>query len=58
LEQKDKDEGDKARLDIEDFEQVYEMTSAFKEYLQSVSGLNESERARVELARNDGFQDV
>ncbi|KAH8198581.1 hypothetical protein TruAng_007262 [Truncatella angustata] len=53
----DKEEGDKACLEREDFEKVCEMTGAFKKYLQSVSGFDEAQRARNDLARNDQFAD-
>ncbi|KAK8097681.1 uncharacterized protein PG998_013167 [Apiospora kogelbergensis] len=50
------EDGEKACLDWEDFENVCRMTGAFKGYLQSVHhGDDEAQRARNELARNDAF---
>jgi hypothetical protein len=53
LEEKEADA--KACLEREDFEKVCEMTGAFQKYLNSVSGLDESQRARSDQARNDAF---
>ncbi|XEV04991.1 hypothetical protein FSHL1_010278 [Fusarium sambucinum] len=49
----DKEEGDKACLEREDFQQVCEMTGAFKNYLESLNDADESRRARMDLARLD-----
>ncbi|RFN54455.1 p-loop containing nucleoside triphosphate hydrolase [Fusarium flagelliforme] len=49
----DKEEGDKACLEREDFQQVCEMTGAFKKYLKSLSGFDEAERALNDEARKD-----
>ncbi|KAL1854480.1 hypothetical protein Daus18300_011401 [Diaporthe australafricana] len=46
---------EKACLEEEDFAKVCEMTGAFKRYLQSISGQDESGRARSDQARNDNF---
>lgn len=51
----DKEPDAKASLEREDFEKVCEMTGAFRKYLNSVSGLDESGRARIDQARNDAF---
>lgn len=46
---------EKACLEEEDFAKVCEMTGAFKHYLHSISGRDESMRARSDQARNDSF---
>ncbi|KAG6356461.1 hypothetical protein INS49_015849 [Diaporthe citri] len=46
---------EKACLEEEDFAKVCEMTGAFKHYLRSISGRDESMRVRSDQARNDGF---
>ena len=53
--QEEKEEDEKACLEREDFEQVREMSQAFKGYLKSLSGLDEAQRARSDMARNDEY---
>ncbi|KAK8054425.1 hypothetical protein PG996_013726 [Apiospora saccharicola] len=55
VQRENKEDGDKASLDWEDFEKVCRMSDAFKGYLQSVHGADESERAIRDVARNDAF---
>lgn len=50
-EKKNKKEDERAILEEQDFEQVCEMSASFKEYLVSMSGRDEVERARVEGSR-------
>ncbi|TVY86811.1 ATPase family AAA domain-containing protein 3B [Lachnellula willkommii] len=52
----DKEPGEKASLELEDFEKVCEMTGAFKEYLTSLTGLDEAGRSKLDQSRNDSFQ--
>lgn len=54
----DKEEGDKACLEREDFQQVCEMTGAFKKYLKSLSGgFDEAGRALNDEARIDNLKE-
>lgn len=55
-EETDKEEGDRARLEPDDFEKVYEMTRDFKDYMDSISGADESGRARQARERNDAYE--
>ncbi|KAK8115439.1 hypothetical protein PG984_011941 [Apiospora sp. TS-2023a] len=56
VQSENKEDGDKASLDWDDFEKVCRMTGAFKGYLQSVhDGADESQRAFRDVARNDAF---
>lgn len=54
-EAEDKEEGDKPRLEQEDFEKVCEMSRDFKDYLNSISAADEAGRAKVARERNDEF---
>ena len=56
LQEENKEEGEKARLEQEDFEKVYEMNSDFKEYMDSISGTDESGRAKQARERNDEYR--
>lgn len=49
----DKEEGDKAMLDREHFEEVCAMTTHFKDYLKRVHKEDEQERAIRAKNRND-----
>ncbi|KAI1337703.1 hypothetical protein F5Y15DRAFT_408041 [Xylariaceae sp. FL0016] len=49
----DEDKPDKVELEIDDFDQVCEMTVDFKQYLDGVHGADEKERAFKERARAD-----
>lgn len=52
----DNEEGAKPLLMKGDFQKVYEMTRDFKDYLYSVSGADESARAKQARERNDEYQ--
>ncbi|KAG6358093.1 hypothetical protein INS49_013977 [Diaporthe citri] len=57
LQLEDKEEGEKASLEDQDFARVCEMTIAFQGYMTSVHGGDESRRARNERIRDDKFKD-
>jgi hypothetical protein len=52
--QTDKEPGDRAQLEEEDFSNVCDMAGAFRNYLKDVAmGLDEDQRAANERSRND-----
>lgn len=55
LKPEEREEGEKASLEEEDFARVCEMTMAFQRYMDSVHGGNEAKRARIHGIRNDAF---
>lgn len=57
LKPEDKEEGEKASLEDQDFAKVCEMTIAFQGYMTSVHGMDEIKRARNERIRDDKFKD-
>lgn len=57
LNPEDKDEGEKASLEDQDFAKVCEMTIAFQGYMTSIHGGDEARRARLERIRDDKFKD-
>lgn len=57
LNPEDKEEGEKASLEDQDFAKVCEMTIAFQGYMASIHGGDEAKRARLERIRDDKFKD-
>ncbi|KAF7502671.1 hypothetical protein GJ744_005284 [Endocarpon pusillum] len=55
-EKKDK-ENEKVVLEEQDFEEVCQMSTSFKEYLATLSGADEAARAKIDGARFDDFDD-
>lgn len=58
LKPEDKEEGEKASLEDQDFAKVCEMTIAFQGYMTSIHGGDEARRARIERIRDDKFKEA
>lgn len=58
LKPEDKEEGEKASLEDQDFAKVCEMTIAFQGYMTSIHGGDEARRARIERIRDDKFKEI
>jgi hypothetical protein len=54
---KDKEQGETAVLEQVDFEQVCAMSEAFKKYLGTLHGLDETGRAQMERTRLDSYEE-